>query len=154
MNHYAVITETGDLKFEFAPQQRAYCLHTLGAGACVDVEIREHREKRTDRQNKALWALLNAWCQQANQGWRPDDLKVVMLGRVFGWIEREQPLTGEIIRVPAEEHTSKLGVAQFCELIEGVLETAATSSPAVYLMAPDEYRQAKEKERKKAAKAA
>jgi hypothetical protein len=150
MTHYGVITEQGELRFEFAGQQRAYCLRTFGAGACVDVEIREHREKRTDRQNKALWALLSEWCKAADQGWRPDDLKDVMLARVFGTVERVMPLTGEIVRVPAEPHSSRLGVGKFCELIEAILETAATSEPSVYLLAPDEYRKAKEAKRKAA----
>jgi len=138
----------GDLRFEFQGQQRAFCLKSFGAGGCVDVEIREHREKRTDRQNRALWALLSEWCSKAHQGWYPDDLKDVMLARVFGTIERTQPLTGEIIRVPAEPHSSRLGVSKFCQLIEAILETAAMSEPSVYLMAPDEYRIAKEKARK------
>lgn len=154
MIHYAVTTESGDLKFAFAQQQRAYCLKTFGPGACLDVEIREHRDKRSDRQNRALWALLTEWCRAADQGWRPDDLKDVMLGRVFGTIERVMPLTGEIVHVNAEPHSSKLNVTKFCALIEGILETAAMSEPAVYLMAPDEYRLAKEQAAKKQARAA
>jgi hypothetical protein len=150
MNHMGIVTEDGSLTFEFPQQQRAFCLKSYGAGACVDVEIREHREKRTDRQNRALWALLTAWCHEADQGWRPDDLKDVMLGRVFGRIERVRPLTGEIELVNAEPHSSRLNVTKFCQLIEGILETAATSEPSVYLQAPDEYRLAKQK----AAKAA
>lgn len=148
MTHFAVLTETGDLEFEFGAQQRAFCLKTYGAGACLDVEIREHREKRTDRQNRALWALLTEWCVQADQGWRVDDLKDVMLGRVFGTVERVMPVTGEIVKVNAEPHSSKLGVSKFCQLIEGILETAAMSEPSIYLMAPDEYRRAKEQARK------
>lgn len=150
MTHFATVTDTGDLEFEFAAQQRAYCLKNYGAGGCLDVDIREHREKRTDRQNRALWALLTEWCLQAKQGWRVDDLKDVMLGKVFGRIERVMPVTGEIVMVNAEPHSSKLGVSKFCELIEGILETAAMSEPSVYLMAPDEYRLAKEQAAKKA----
>lgn len=152
MTHYAIVLETGDLEFEFKAQQRAYCLKNYGAGGCLDVDIREHREKRTDRQNRALWALLSEWCRQADQGWRPDDLKDVMLGKVFGTMERVMPLTGEIVHVNAEPHSSTLNVTKFCALIEGILETAAMSEPSVYLMAPDEYRAAKEKARKAAAK--
>lgn len=148
MTHFASITDSGDLAFEFSAQQKAYCLKNYGAGGCVDVDIREHREKRTDRQNKALWALLTEWCQKAEQGWRPDDLKDVMLGRVFGTVERVMPLTGAIVKVNAEPHSSKLGVTKFCQLIEGILETAAMSEPSIYLMAPDEYRRAKEQARK------
>lgn len=143
MTHYATVTATGALKFEFEAQQKAYCLKNYGVGGCVDVDVREHREKRTDRQNRALWALLTEWCLKADQGWRPDDLKDVMLGRVFGTIERVMPLTGEVVRVNAEPHSSRLGVTKFCALIEGILETAAMSEPSIYLLAPDEYRTAK-----------
>ena len=153
MPHYAVVTDTGDLVFEFARQQRSYCLQ-LGAGTCVDVEIREHRAKRSDRQNRALWALLTAWCLEADQGWRPDELKEVMLGRVFGTIERVQPLTGEIVKVNAEPSSSKLNVTKFCALIEGILETAAESTPSVFLLAPDEFLRARDIERRKREKAA
>lgn len=152
MTHFAALDERGDLKFEFEAQQRAYCLKNYGAGACLDVDIREHREKRTDRQNRALWALLGEWCRLADQGWRPDDLKDVMLGKTFGTIERVMPLTGVIVMVNAEPHSSRLGVSKFCELIECILETAAMSEPSIYLMAPDEYRKAKEQALKMAAR--
>lgn len=144
MTHFAIVQDDGDLRFEFEAQQRAFCLKNYGAGGCVDVDIRAHRERRTDRQNRALWALLAEWCVKADQGWRPDELKDVMLGRVFGTVERVMPLTGEIVRVNAEPHSSRLGVAKFCQLIEGILETAALSEPSVYLMAPDEHRRAKQ----------
>ena len=149
--HYAVFTETGALRFEFSRQQEAYCLHTFGAGACVDVEIREHREKRTDRQNRAMWALLNEWCKAADQGWRPDDLKEAVLGEVFGRVEVTMPLTGEVRTVPAKSSSSRLNVSEFIQVIDAILELAATSQPPVWLMAPDEYRQAKEQAAKKAA---
>lgn len=149
MTHYAVVTPKGDIEFEYGAQQRAYCLKAYGAGTCLDVEIREHREKRTDRQNKALWALLNEWCRQSEQGWRPDELKDAMLGITFGTIEKVQPVTGYIVKVNAEPHSSTLNVTKFCALIEAILETAA--GDGVLLMAPDEYRQAKEAAAKKAA---
>lgn len=160
MIHDAVIGDDAITLFE-PKRVHAYYKAKYGVGCCLDVEIREHREKRTDRQNRALWALLTEWCQKAEQGWRVDDLKDVMLGRVFGTIERVMPFTGEIVKVNAEPHSSKLGVSKFCQLIEGILETAAMSEPSVYLMAPDEYRKAKEtelrkqrREQHKAAKAA
>lgn len=156
MNHYAVVTDTGDLEFEFKGQQRAYCLRHFGVGTCLDVEIREHREKRSDRQNKAMWALLNEWCKAADQGWRPDDLKDAVMGIVFGTIEITQPLTGVIVKTPARLRTSHLNVTDFCKVVEAILELAAEQD--VYLMAPDEFRRAKEAaakaERKTAAKAA
>jgi hypothetical protein len=148
---YAVVTERGDLVFEFVSQQRAYCLQRFGAGACVDVDVSAHQETRSKRQNSALWALINEWCRLARQGWYPDDLKDAMLGRVFGTVERIEPLTGYVKRCPVEPHTSHLSVGKFCRLIEAILETAASTEPSVYLMAPDEYRQARERAAKQAA---
>ncbi len=142
MTHYAIVLEDGSLKFEFERQQQAYC-RRFGAGVCVDVEIREHREKRTDRQNRALWALLNAWCKEADQGWRPDDLKDAVMATVFGTIEITMPLTNEVKKVLARPHTSTLNVTDFCAVIEAILELAATSEPSVWLDSPDEYRKAK-----------
>lgn len=150
--HFAIVQTDGLLKFEFGKQQQAYCLKTFGAGACVDVEIREHREKRTDRQNRALWALLNTWCKEADQGWRPDDLKDAVMGVVFGTVEVTMPITGEIKRVLARPHTSSLNISDFCKVIEAILELAATSEPSVFLEAPDEFRKAKERQRKQAAR--
>lgn len=150
--HYAIVTDTGELRFEFAGQQKAYCLKTFGAGACVDVEIREHRDKRSDRQNRAMWALLHAWCKEADQGWRPDDLKDAVMGTVFGTIEVTMPITGEVKRVLARPSTSALNVTDFCAVIEAILELAATSEPSVFLESPDEYRKAKELAMKHAAR--
>lgn len=147
MIHYAVINPQGDLEFEFQGQQRAFCKR-LGVGACVDVEIREHREKRSDRQNKAMWALLHEWCEQADQGWRPDDLKEAVLGEVFGRIEVTMPLSGEIRTVPAKPHSSKLSVSEFIQVIDAILELAAGQD--IWLMAPDEYRKAKEEQGRRA----
>lgn len=150
MIHYAVVQSDGSIKFEFEKQQRAICLRQFGVNACLDVEIREHRDKRSDRQNRAMWALLNSWCLAANQGWRPDDLKDAVMGTVFGTLEVTMPITGEVKRVLARPSTSSLNVTDFCTVIEAILELAATSEPSVYLQAPDEYRKARELAQKKA----
>lgn len=140
--HYAVVNSDGDLEFDFPAQQRAFCKR-LGVGRCVDVEIREHRAKRSDRQNRAMWALLHEWCDKADQGWRPDDLKDAVMGVVFGTVEVTQPLTGEIVKVPAKARTSQLNVTEFIKVIDAILELAAEHD-GICLLAPDEYRRAKE----------
>lgn len=142
--HYARVLPDGSLKFEFEKQQKAFCLRQFGVDAYLDVEIRQHRDKRSDRQNRAMWALLNSWCLVANQGWRPDDLKDAVMGTVFGTLEMTMPITGEVKRVLARPSTSSLNVTDFCTVIEAILELAATSEPSVYLLAPDEFRRAKE----------
>lgn len=147
---YAYTVEDGSIQFEYADQQQRYCKAKFGVGACLDVEIREHREKRSDRQNRALHALLAPWAKE--RGWNPDHLKLKMLEIAFGTIETTEPLTGKIVLMPAEPHSSHLNVTQFCHLIEEVLRVSAEDG--YWLEAPDEYRLAKEKRDKKAAKAA
>ena len=146
------LTPDGKIVWDFPAQVAAYRRRLFAStDGHVTGQFYPMRSKRSDRQNRAFWALLNAWCKEADQGWRPDDLKDAVMGIVFGHVEVTQPITGEVIKVLAKPHTSTLSVGEFCALIEGVLELAATSEPAVFLDAPDEFRRAKEAERKKAA---
>jgi hypothetical protein len=151
MIHDAYITADG---ITFSDEKRVHAYYTAkyGVGCCLDVEIREHREKRSDRQNRAMWALLHEWCQQAKQGWRPDDLKDAVLGEVFGTITLTQPLTGVQIVRPAKDRSSQLNVSEFVQVIDAILELAATTEPPVFLLAPDEYTKAKEQALKAAAR--
>lgn len=149
------LTESGQVVWEFPEVVTAYRKRLFATtDGFITGQFYPLRSKRSDRQNRALWALLNAWCREANQGWRPDDLKDAVMGIVFGHIETTQPITGEIIKVLARPHTSTLTVVEFCTVIEAVLELAATSEPAVFLDSPEEYRKAKEQADKEAAKVA
>jgi hypothetical protein len=139
----------GTIRLDFPQQQRAWCKHKL-AGECVEIEIRLQASKRSDRQNRALWALIGEWAKE--RGHEPDDLKDVMLGIAFGHLEHVMPITGEIRQVLAKPHSSRLNVHEFCHLIEEVLRVAAEDG--VFLLAPDEYRKAKEAAERKAAKEA
>lgn len=133
------VDNEGRIRLDFPAQQRAYCKAKL-AGQCVDVEIRPQATKRSDRQNRALWALLRPWAKE--RGWSPDELKDVMLGVAFGHLEKTAPVTGEIRHVLVKPHSSGLSVSEFCHLIEEVLRVSAEDG--YFLMAPDEYRKAKE----------
>lgn len=149
------LTAAGQIIFDFPGQVAAYRKKLFeSTDGYVTAQFYPMRTKRSDRQNRALWALLNAWCREAQQGWRPDDLKDAVMGIVFGHIEVTQPITGEIVKVLAKPHTSTLSVGEFCQVIEAILELAASSEPAVFLDSPEEYSKAKDKERKQAAKAA
>lgn len=153
MIHDAYLTDDA-ITFSDEKRVHAYYKARYGVGCCLDVEIREHRAKRSDRQNRALWALLSEWCRQADQGWRPDDLKEAVLGIVFGTITTVQPLTGQPITRPAKDRSSQLNVSEFVQVIDAILELAATSEPPVWLMAPDEYTKAKAAAAKKLKSAA
>lgn len=134
-----MVNEHGTVHLDFPQQQRAWCKTRL-AGQSVEVEIRPQHSKRSDRQNRALHALLNAWAKDSGND--TDDLKQVMLGIAFGHVERTMPVTGEIREVLAKPHSSGLTVHEFCHLIEEVLRVAAENG--TWLQAPDEYRRAKE----------
>lgn len=139
------LTPDGRIVYDFPKQVQAYRKRLFeSTDGFVTSQFYPFRSKRSDRQNRALWALLNAWCREADQGWRPDDLKDAVMGVVFGHIEVTNPITGEIGKALAVPHTSTLSVADFCKVIESILELAATSEPSVFLEAPDEFRKAKE----------
>ncbi len=135
----------GRVQWDFPAQVIAWRRKLAGGSQQpISAAFYEFRSKRSDRQNRALWALLNAWCEEAEQGWRPDDLKDAVMAHVFGTIEATNPLTGVVTLVPAVVRTSSLNVSEFCKVIESILELAATSEPSVFLESPDEYRKAKQ----------
>jgi hypothetical protein len=119
-------------------QFRAYMRH-FEPGSLVIGQFYEPRQKRSDRQNRAFHACISPWAKE--RGWEIDALKQFLLGRVFGWDEFVDPQSGEVFKVLAEPHTSKLSVGQFVTLIDRTLELAAEDG--VLLMIGDEYTKAK-----------
>jgi hypothetical protein len=145
----ATVDEQGRVAFCHPGQARAY-LRGKFAGQYVAVQVYEQRAKRSDRQNRGFHAMITPWA--IAEGKRIDDLKRELLEFTFSTFEATSSVTGEVYQVLAEPHTSKLSVGQFCQLIDATLELAAEHGHM--LIAPDEYRKAKEAERKKAARAA
>ncbi len=150
------VDEQGKVALVHAPQARAY-LRRLRAkeGPELVAQFYPHREKRSERQNRAGHALFNEWLKsgETKKGWTLGALKLYALGQCFGYLELVHPVTGEVLLFPAEPHTSGLSMGQFCQLIEWILEHAAEED-GVVLMAPSEYLAAKEKQAKQAARAA
>jgi hypothetical protein len=142
--------KAGIIEYELPERVRAAQLASRFPDTSVEVEIREFQEKRSDRQNRAFHAMVSPWAKE--RGWRIEALKQFLLKQVFGVLEFTDPRTGEVHEVLAEPHTSKLKVSKFAELIEATLELAAEDG--LFLMAPDEYRRAKQAAARKAAKAA
>jgi len=138
------VDERGHVRFAHPAQAHAY-LRGKFAGQAIVGQFYEHRTKRTDRQSRGFHAMVAPWAKA--EGHRIDDLKDDLLEAVFGTIEVTSLVTGEVRQVLAEPHTSTLTVGQFCELIDRTLEIAAEQG--VILVAPDEYRRAKEKERRR-----
>lgn len=152
------VDDAGRVSFVHAPQARAY-LKRLRAteGEELALQVYPYRAKRSDRANRAFHACITPWAK--GRGWEIDTLKQFLLTRTFGTSEFVDPLTGEVIHVLAEPHTSKLSVGQFCELVDRTLELAAEDG--YMLLIGDEYLKAKAaavkqaaREARKAAKAA
>jgi hypothetical protein len=143
------IDAQGRVKFAHPGQAHAYLRRF--AGTLIAAQFYEFRTKRSDKQSRAFHAMVKPWLHcEARGGWTIEALKLWALGEVFGYVEFVRPTTGEVVRFPAEPHTSKLSMAQFAELIERTLEFAAEDG--VLLTAPDEYRKAKEAAEKRAAR--
>lgn len=143
------IDADGKVHLDFPQQQRAYCKRKL-AGQCVDVIICEQGLMKSRLQEKGFHAMITPWAK--SEGHRIDDLKVDLLRAIFGEQEHTNPITGEVSMVLREPHTSSLSRAKYSELIERTLEIAGECG--VILEAPHEYRQRKEREARKKAKAA
>ena len=139
----------GAISFEFPEQIRAYLKRKL-SGQSVDVMIAPQGHAKTRLQESGFHAMITPWARE--EGHRIDDLKRDLLRAVFGEQEHTNPITGEVSLVLREPHTSKLNRAQYCELIERTLQVGAECG--VVLIAPNEYRELKEKERKRLARQA
>lgn len=133
-----------------APQrQRAYCKATL-AGQSVDVIITPHGALKTRLQESGFHAMITPWAK--SEGLNIDDLKRDLLREVFGEREAVNRITGVVSMALRQPHTSTLSRTQYSELIERTLDIAAGCG--VLLEAPQEYRERKQLEAERAAKAA
>lgn len=141
-----LVDEAGRLTFAHPAQARAY-LRGKFAGQTIVGQFYEHRQKRSGRQNRGFHVMVKPWALE--RGWPVEALKQFLLGKVFGWLELVDEGSGEVIKVLAEPHTSKLTVGQFCELMDRTLELAAEDG--VILVAPDEFRRARERQARKGA---
>lgn len=146
LSYIGTADDDGRIVYELPPRVRAAQVAGRYKGKVVEVEIREFQDKRTERQNRALWALLNTWAREG--GHNVNDLKDDVMGEVFGWSETKSPLSGR--QMPNQPRSSKLSVQKFCFLIERILEIAAGCG--VWLESPEEYRKVKELLMKKAAR--
>ena len=139
----------GVIHLDFPHQQRRYCKAKL-AGQCVDVIITPQGVMKSRLQEKGFHAMLRPWV--ADGVMRYDDLKQFLLAEIFGTMEVANPISGEIVLVLREPHTSTLSRTKYSELIEQTLQIAAEKG--YILEAPHEYRMRKEQEAKKKGRAA
>jgi len=125
----------GRIVFDIPAQVIAFCRKRF-AGKRVDVEIRDRKAKRSDRQNRAYHAAIKPWADFLG-----DDVEGVkrdMLALVFGAHDEASKVTGEIRRVLEKPHTSMLTTAEFSELMDRTVITAAETGYVMPL--PDEFR--------------
>lgn len=100
----------------------------------VKVTVAEHRNTRSDQQNRLLWSLYGDILERGGEtmgGWTKDDLHELFLGMHFGWevIEGFGQKRNKPIR-----RSSKLSTVEFAELVEFILRYMAEQG--VYLNAP------------------
>jgi hypothetical protein len=141
------VGDDGRVQFAHPGQAHAY-LKAKFAGQDIVAKFYEYRAQRSDRQNRAFHSLVSPWAKE--RGWEIEALKQFLLGRIFGWREFLDRQSGEVCKVLAEPHTSKLSVGQFVELIDRTLELAAEDG--IWLMAPDEFTKAKATAARRAAR--
>ena len=134
----------GRIHLDYPKVQKAYCQARF-AGQAVDVIVAPQGQRQSRLQSAGFHAMVQPWARE--EGHRIEDLKIDLLRAIFGEIDHTNPITGEVTKVLAEPHTSKLNRAQYSELIERTLEIAAECG--FVLVAPNEYRKAKERKAKK-----
>jgi hypothetical protein len=106
------------------------------SGQEIVIEVRPRRQQRSQLQNAGFHAMIQPWARE--EGHAIDDLKLQLLTHVFGTKEVVNAITGEVVTMPKQLHTSTLTVGEFSELVEQTLIIAAECG--VILVAPDEYR--------------
>ena len=144
---YAFVSEDGVLTMDHRVQFKAYYRRKF-KGCEVAITIEDKAIAKTRLQEKGFHSCLKPWVAE---GHRIDDLKHFLLKEIFGTRESVNPITGEVVIVLAEPHTSKLSKAQYSELIERTLEIAAGCG--VILEAPSEYKARKKAEQQRATRA-
>lgn len=138
----------GHIKPDFPAPLMSWVKSLAGeTGAEVELQITAAGQNATERQKRGFHAMVKPWADK--RGDPIDYLKQWLLAEIFGTHTFKVPGTDAVITVLAEPHTSQLTRRQYCDLIEGAMRLAAERD-GVYLIAPDEYRKAKEAAAKQA----
>jgi hypothetical protein len=109
----------------------------LSKDAAWDVEVHEHKAKRSDSQNRYLWGVVYPAILAAGgntlAGWRADDLHEYLLGEHFGWEvmsgfgkKRQRPV----------KRSSKLSTVEFMDFIAFIQQRMAEHG--IYVPDPNE----------------
>jgi hypothetical protein len=114
-----------------ADRLRAFLLAAL-PGKELRVEVCEHRKRRSDDQNRALWGLAYKILHDAT-GNDPEDLHEFFLGEHFGWEVID--VMGQKRRVPIRR-SSKLSRVEFAEFFDFIQRRSA-ETVGVFIPDPD-----------------
>lgn len=122
-------------------------LAQYGVGEEFQLAIEEMDAHHSRLQESGFHAMISPWAKEG--GHKIADLKRDLLAEIFGLREHVDVLTGVVVLLLVEPHTSKLSKKKYNELIERTLEIAARMGHV--LEAPNEYKRRKAKERQRRA---
>jgi hypothetical protein len=105
-------------------------------GEEIEATIQKRRKKRSDRQNRAFHAALTRWADDKRHD--VEQLKDDLLALRWGYIVRQNILTGEIVKSLVKPHTSDLSTSEFAELFDLAAEEAAKDGHVMQF--PDEFK--------------
>lgn len=63
----------------------ATVLQALPMPKAWQIEIKEHKPKRSDQQNRYLWGVVYSTITEHLEGWHADDVHDFCLGECYGW---------------------------------------------------------------------
>lgn len=118
-------------------------LRQFGEGEELELSIAQPEASKTRLQEKGFHAMITPWARK--EGHAIEDLKRDLLAEIFGLREHVDIITGEVVKVLCESHTSTLSKRKYNELIERTLDIAAACG--VVLVAPSEYKERKAQKR-------
>lgn len=140
MNAYSCLCTVKDGKLKlfnrdmFDDAMRQFC-----DGEELELTLGPVDEKKTRQQEKGFHAMIQPWARE--DGHAIEDLKRDLLAEIFGLREHVDVITGDVVLVLREPHTSTLSKKKYNELIERTMEIAARCGHI--LIAPSEWRERK-----------
>lgn len=108
-------------------------LAALPAQKSWRVDVCEHRERRSDAQNRYLWGVCYAELQRAT-GQEAEDWHEYMLGECYGW-EKVEMMGRKKLR--PMRRSSKMDRKEFAEYVEFIQRRAAEHG--IFIQDPDPF---------------
>lgn len=111
-------------------------LALLPNGKAWNVEVKEAKSRRSDRQNRYLWGVCYPAIKEHLQGWESEDIHEYCLGECFGW-ERMEGLSRP--RMKPMKRSSKLSTTEFADYVAWIQRDMAQRG--IYVPDPNEGEQ-------------